>query len=160
MTEFDEVLAELASIEVPPGPLAPKHLGISEYVVVKPHYSRQPIQIEVIKVVGGVDELVAELDGDTPADAAMDLARSAGPNAKDWGDCLYCGNPHPEPFMVKSGIWREAGLGTGLIHLECLEEQLGRELTMDDFTEAPINSALKFGFMLGKHDAIASDTSA
>ncbi len=41
--------------------------------------------------------------------------------------------------MVHDEAWAAAGLGDGFICVGCLERRLGRELTQDDFTTAPIN---------------------
>jgi hypothetical protein len=48
-----------------------------------------------------------------------------------------------EYYMVTDEVWPEADCGLesgwGMVCIGCLEERLGRELTAEDFTGAPIN---------------------
>lgn len=71
---------------------------------------------------------------------------------KDLPLCLYCKNPANEDYMVHDIVWDEAisKLGTrrGFLHLQCLEEVLGRELRSDDFKPLNYNNALLY--FLGK----------
>lgn len=47
--------------------------------------------------------------------------------------------------MVHDEVWLAAGLlTTDLVHLACLEQQIGRTLTPEDFTDAPINWWVRF----------------
>jgi hypothetical protein len=85
------------------------------------------------------------------SDAAWEVAKENGPNPRMFHECVYCGNSFPEEFVVRNSVWQEAGLGPGRIHLECLEEQLGRPLTLDDFNlNLPANEVLAFGIALGR----------
>lgn len=47
--------------------------------------------------------------------------------------------------MVLDCVWKAAGLKRkdGVIHLRCLEELLGRSLTMADFKPSPANDAIE-----------------
>jgi len=74
--------------------------------------------------------------------------------------CLHCGQKYSEDYMVHNELWRAAvpdvaqryaakaaqGLPKrGLyLHLRCLEERIGRPLTIDDLTPAPINDAIRY----------------
>jgi hypothetical protein len=48
--------------------------------------------------------------------------------------------------MVLNEVWAEAGLKRrdGTCHLHCLEERLGRELTVDDLAPVNSNNAIRF----------------
>jgi hypothetical protein len=56
--------------------------------------------------------------------------------------------------MVKDEVWRAAKLPTTVpkreqfLHLTCLETCLGRRLTIEDFSPAPVNDGVRFGFNL------------
>lgn len=82
-------------------------------------------------------------------------------------DCTCCGGIN-QPYMVKNSLWKEVfpkGLkpesryrrnhetdklelvsGTGFfVCIACFESRLGRDLIVDDFSDAPINFGI-FGF--------------
>jgi len=45
-----------------------------------------------------------------------------------------------EYYMVKSPVWRQVVPdGRGFLCIGCLETRLGRQLTLTDFTDAPVN---------------------
>lgn len=60
-------------------------------------------------------------------------------------DCRCCVNlaiaGRNEDFMIHDTVWAQAALpgGRGRLCLNCLEARVGRELTPEDFTEAPVN---------------------
>ena len=59
-------------------------------------------------------------------------------------DCLDCGvntaDAH-EYYMVKDNIWLKAHpKDDGMLCIACLETRLGRVLTCNDFTDAPVNN--------------------
>lgn len=57
--------------------------------------------------------------------------------------CAHCGR-YTEHFMVHNAVWSAANLGREMkiICLHCLSRRLGRKLTRDDFTPAPVNATL------------------
>jgi hypothetical protein len=49
------------------------------------------------------------------------------------GTCVHCKKPCflRDTFIVKGEVWKEAGMGGwngGYLHLDCLNERIGREL--------------------------------
>lgn len=46
--------------------------------------------------------------------------------------CPDCGKPWPDMFIVKDHLWREFGVGKGLICLNCFERRLGRKIVPTD----------------------------
>ena len=64
--------------------------------------------------------------------------------------CTHCGGSDMEKFMVRDSVWQAANMADGFLHLRCLEHRLGRKLVVGDFTDAPINNELKFGYELGR----------
>lgn len=44
-------------------------------------------------------------------------------------------------YMVRNYIWDTYGAGRRMLCIHCLEYRMDRELTADDFTEAPVNHA-------------------
>ena len=52
--------------------------------------------------------------------------------------------------MVRSSIWKEAGLDQGVICLECFMERLGRLLTEEDLTDCAMNKTIIAGIKLGR----------
>jgi hypothetical protein len=55
--------------------------------------------------------------------------------------CRGCGERTDEWYMVHDGVWAAAGMDPdgGRLCIGCLEDRLGRELTADAFTDAPVN---------------------
>lgn len=50
-----------------------------------------------------------------------------------------------EYYMVQFSLWREANPSEeGMLCIGCLENRIGRQLTVDDFIEAPVNYFCKF----------------
>jgi hypothetical protein len=45
-----------------------------------------------------------------------------------------------EYYMVHDALWQKAKMRTGFLCIGCLERRLGRVLTVNDFTTAPINN--------------------
>lgn len=68
-----------------------------------------------------------------------------GPTPSVW-HCLGCGvstakDGVNEYYMVQAAVWHEAHpKRKGMLCIGCLEKRLGRRLTPEDFTSAPINS--------------------
>jgi len=64
-------------------------------------------------------------------------------------DCAACSvnTLHiKEYYMVTDEVWNAAWpTGRGMLCIGCLEDRLGRQLTSDDFTDAPINQGY-FGY--------------
>lgn len=87
-------------------------------------------------------------------------------NLEEYGDnCRDCGGKN-DPYMVQDDLWKKVagdGVGSKFIRdkdlnimkkvegtgnfmcLQCFEKRLGRDLTVNDFTGAPINFEA-FGF--------------
>lgn len=57
--------------------------------------------------------------------------------------CVECGRLTHDDFMVRNDLWRSVAERTDLLHFSCFERRLGREVTVDDLTEAPLNAALR-----------------
>ena len=56
-------------------------------------------------------------------------------------DCNACTNCNGEYYMVHDEVWKLANpADRGMLCIGCLEQRLGRLLTKDDFTDAPVNS--------------------
>ena len=59
-------------------------------------------------------------------------------------DCHCCTNCNYEYYMVHDQVWLEANpRDKGMLCVGCLEQRLGKLLTKDDFTAAPINEIAK-----------------
>lgn len=60
-------------------------------------------------------------------------------------DCAHCGKDCHEWYMVKNAIWRLAMYThTGILHLKCLEQLIGRPVTIDDLSPAEINDVVRY----------------
>lgn len=66
--------------------------------------------------------------------------------------CGACGEINADFFAVHDELW-SAALGNpesdgkeGVIHLRCFEKALGRNLTIGDFKQAPINDWVSWAF--------------
>jgi len=60
--------------------------------------------------------------------------------------CFQCHEPIGDDYyMVHDEVWAAAGNPEYKcqVHLRCLALQLGRELALDDFTDAPVNAFLR-----------------
>jgi len=65
--------------------------------------------------------------------------------------CVVCRAATLDFYIVRKEILEAAHMEEGYLCLECLEERLGRELTLSDFdTSAPLNRLLIFGYRLGR----------
>lgn len=53
--------------------------------------------------------------------------------------CSGCGNEVTDYYMVRTDLWANYGAGDGFLHLKCLEKRIGRAITREDFSDAPIN---------------------
>jgi len=90
---------------------------------------------------------------DSEAEAFKHAQENGLPNPHRYLDCLVCGEQAYEDYMVLPEVWKdEARFMRGVCHLTCLEERLGRPLTVEDFDlNIPINRVLAFGYrMKGK----------
>ena len=45
-----------------------------------------------------------------------------------------------EYYMVHADIWQKHGAGYGMLCVGCLEDRMGRRLSAEDFTDAPVNT--------------------
>lgn len=65
--------------------------------------------------------------------------------------CAECGETSYDAYMVTDAVWLTAMPSKrGHLHFRCLEKRLGRHLQLEDFTSAPVNEAIRFGFLLAK----------
>lgn len=73
-----------------------------------------------------------------------------------FSSCTHCKKRCNEDFLVHASVWTAAGLDyhSGVLHLVCLEQLLGRVLTLDDFDMRPpqANRALRFGYELARRE--------
>lgn len=79
----------------------------------------------------------------------MAFAESLGVPVFTTSDCLLCRKRTRDYYMVHDAVWKSVvSSGTGHLHLSCLEQELGRKLTIDDFIDAPVNDVIRFGYGL------------
>jgi hypothetical protein len=50
-----------------------------------------------------------------------------------------------EYYVVTDKVWEAAGIDGNFLCIGCLEQRIGRQLTSNDFTDAPINKCDKLG---------------
>ncbi len=59
--------------------------------------------------------------------------------------CGHCGKTVSQGYMLKNEVWgRVWESKKGFLHLKCVEERLGRLLTVEDFKECWLNGALLY----------------
>ena len=130
-----------------------------EYVIIVPSRPKLPKtkpalplaeSWDVVKVVDGKPTVVSK--GVKEHEDAWESAKRHGKNLRRYFDCIVCAETCGEEFMVHNRIWNEAGFARGRVHLACLEEFLGRELTRDDFTDCPANAPIFFGFNMARRE--------
>jgi hypothetical protein len=86
-------------------------------------------------------------DGFTRADMLYlaEMGEAAFARQTGYGnfDCRGCGADTVairEYYMLEDAVWLEAnGSDAGMLCIGCVEERLGRRLTVADFTVAPVN---------------------
>ena len=74
-------------------------------------------------------------------------------------ECMDC-EQYGHGWMVTDEVWEEICEDEGwspnnpyaIYCCECAEKRLGRKLTIEDFTDVPINRALRFGYELGRRE--------
>lgn len=152
MSDLDALLALIPTgpepEPVPEIALPPEKLP--DYAVIKPQHRRKPTGFRIILVQEGSSRELMRLGEEATVDDAKDVAREEVETVYEWLDCVLCGNPCYDGYMVHDETWREAGLGDGLAHLRCLEGRLGYRLSLEHFTSAPINDMLRVGFAMGE----------
>lgn len=97
--------------------------------------------------IGGLDsesahyaeELIARVEKRTSRDRA-------------WLNCLACRAPSYDNYMVHDDLWLSVFPARGFAHLACLEKRVGRQLRIEDFTLAPVNHAIMFGYLMGRKE--------
>jgi len=92
----------------------------------------------------------------------------------DWvcADCPHLGeydrklsrliDPTLDGYMVHDHVWRlatdkdvqEGNKRAYFLHLDCLERRIGRYITLEDFTNAPINNVIRWAFERGRIQAL------
>lgn len=103
-----------------------------------------------IDVEGDPDDVIRDLKADlmTFAEGGNEPDDEITDDDTDWTHCL-CNDcemdttPHPtegphEWYTVRDRVWN-AVMGPGYLCIGCLEKRLGRRLTPNDFTDAPVN---------------------
>lgn len=55
-------------------------------------------------------------------------------------DCKLCTHCLGEYYNVHDSVWDAVGKPAGMLCIGCLEARLGRQLTVNDFSIAPINN--------------------
>lgn len=71
--------------------------------------------------------------------------------------CADCGlDKHY--YMLLYSVWHKAIANqfARFLCLDCVENRLGRQLTQTDFSTAPVNATLKFGYLMGRRDKASS----
>ena len=53
--------------------------------------------------------------------------------------CPDCGKPWPDQFIVHNYLWKEFGVGYGVLCFQCFEKRMGRKLTVFDLKACSIN---------------------
>lgn len=48
-----------------------------------------------------------------------------------------------EYYMIRNNLWSKYGPQDGMLCIGCLEKRMGRKLTPNDFTNAPVNNDLR-----------------
>lgn len=99
---------------------------------------------------GRINRVLGFLESNRP-DLALKSVRLWHKRGEDFRarhKCDLCGGTERlESYMVKKHVWDEAMDGReGFLHLRCLERRLCRRLTIEDFTDAPINDMLRYGY--------------
>lgn len=54
--------------------------------------------------------------------------------------CPDCGKPWPDMFVVHDPLWKEFGVGKGVICLGCFESRMGRKLIVTDLKPCGANA--------------------
>ncbi len=51
-----------------------------------------------------------------------------------FGVCAHCEKPCADMFMLEDHVWEKTGLSydDGVLHIKCVEELIGRRVTVDD----------------------------
>ncbi len=90
--------------------------------------------------------------------------REAIEKINKWGRCVDC-NHLGDYYMLLDKVWKEAfpnyvevkkkrrledTNASVQLCLRCVEKRLDRPLTIDDFTTAPVNDSIVFGYQMGK----------
>lgn len=53
---------------------------------------------------------------------------------------------HNEPYMLVQSVWEQAGFGKrDRVCVACVEEKLGRQLTLEDYNHSPLNLPIFYG---------------
>lgn len=60
--------------------------------------------------------------------------------------CIVCGRPNHDLYMLIDNVWSTAGFeADDQSHVACVETRLGRRLSLQDFSDAPVNDVIRFG---------------
>jgi hypothetical protein len=83
--------------------------------------------------------------------AAQKLAESDGIPVVLQGTCFRCETGTAQDYyMVRDEVWAQAAVPEHAeLHLHCLEEAIGRRLTIEDFPDQVINRLIRFGYAMG-----------
>lgn len=60
--------------------------------------------------------------------------------------CVECGRFCGDNYYLAREVWKATGLERfdGVLHLACVEKRIGRRLTLEDFTDAPLNDQVRW----------------
>lgn len=56
--------------------------------------------------------------------------------------CAECAEMNLDSYMIVDSVWRQVAQSDEVLHLECLEKRLGREITREDLIDCPGNKLL------------------
>ncbi len=69
---------------------------------------------------------------------------------------MFCGcGEYGYGWMVKDEVWEQISdvVDDCILCMSCAERRLGRDFTIDDFTEFPINNVIRFGYEIGRKES-------
>ena len=72
----------------------------------------------------------------------------------DW-TCAGCGRQTYDYYVVHDSVWLSVMPSKkGLLHFSCLENRLGRRLTLDDLKDCPANDLIRVGYTMAIQDMV------
>ena len=63
--------------------------------------------------------------------------------------CSQCSQIAFEDYMLTDNLWYAHCKDIELVHIHCFEKMIGRELTIHDFSPAPINDNIRWALSKG-----------
>jgi hypothetical protein len=104
----------------------------------------------ILAILESIQDRLPSLEEQTALAAAMSAYRRHT-EAREPRLCAHCAKPTLDGYMIKNEIWKKAGYGPkDVLHLECLSIRLYHRssytLSIRDFTDAPINDVIRWGW--------------